>query len=165
MNRLAAPGERSVPFFEWRAEWTLEVGFMDDDHRMLADMLNGLARRFGRVGASNVDMSVGRDRGQSALLEALGELGKHTREHFQREEDVMRTLRYPDLVSHKSEHDLLLAEYTVMVREIRESGQADLGIDALESLKQWLMGHVLEFDKQLAEFLQNPADKPDEDAP
>jgi len=140
----------SSRFFEWRDEWTLEVGFMDEDHRMLADRLSRIARKFGDwPETARVEIDA------ASLLAGLDDLGHHVREHFAREEDVMRTLRYPDFPAHKSEHAILLAEYSMMVREIRESGSTLLNLSALEALKTWLMGHVLEADRQLAEFLKN----------
>lgn len=137
-------------FFEWRDDWTLDVGFMDEDHRMLAGMLSRIAREFGDWSGT-----VPRETDASALLTALDDLGCHVREHFGREEEVMRTLGYPEFPAHKSEHAILLAEYSMMVREIRESGSTRLDMSALDSLKTWLMGHVLEADKQLAEFLKD----------
>lgn len=38
---------RRTPYLEWRSTWTLEVGFMDEDHRAIAAMLNRLARDYG----------------------------------------------------------------------------------------------------------------------
>ena len=155
----AVPAVMHTPrprFFEWRDCWTLEVGFMDDDHRLLADVLNRIARDFGDWSGPPGLPGVATGRSASDLLGALDDLGQHVRGHFQREEDVMRTLDYRDYPAHKSEHDILLAEYAVMVRGIRASGRETLDISTLETLKDWLMGHVLEVDRQLAEFLKNP---------
>jgi hemerythrin len=127
---------------------------MDEDHRALAGILNRLARDFG-VSPGTAARKVRASRhGSPCLIAALNRLGKHTREHFLREEDVMRTLDYPGFPAHKSEHDMLLAEFSMMVREIRESGQGRLEMVHLEALKAWLMGHVLDVDRELAEFLK-----------
>lgn len=138
------------PLIEWREEWTLEVGFMDEDHRNLAIFLNELAREWGPAGDA--------EGGSEVLLASLEELGHHTREHFRREEEVMRTLRYPDLPAHKSEHDLLLADLVGTVRGLRRGGAASLDTGTLHALKDWLIGHVLEMDRPLAEFLKHPRD-------
>ncbi len=154
----AVPAVMHTPrprFFEWRDCWTLEVGFMDDDHRFLAELLNRIARDFGDWPDPSGIPGVGKWRSTSDLLGVLDDLGQHVRGHFQREEDVMRTLDYPDYPAHKSEHDILLAEYAVVVRGIRASGRKALDISTLETIKDWLMGHVLEVDRQLAEFLKN----------
>lgn len=148
-----------APFFEWRDEWTLEVGFMDDDHRLLAERVDALGRQFG--GREDRGGGVFRPAAlrRTALLEALDELGRQVHDHFQREEEVMRTLAYPGFTAHKAEHDLLLAEYRLLVREIGDSAKTYLEVETLHSLKQWLMGHVLDMDRDLATFLKNPPEQ------
>jgi hemerythrin len=143
---------RRTPYLEWRDNWTLEVGFMDEDHRALAAMLNRLARDYGsRAGLPPYPI---RRPDAPPLLAALAELAQHTREHFQREEEVMRIDGYPDLADHKSEHDQLLAELSMLTRALRDSGRQWLDVDLLDSLKDWFLGHVLELDRELAEFLK-----------
>jgi hemerythrin len=155
--------DEPAPFFEWRDEWTLEVGFMDEDHRLLAGRLNGLARQFGCREDREASAAGRATFRRTALREALDELGHATHDHFQREEEVMRTLAYPGFMAHKAEHDLLLAEYKVLVREIDDSARGCLDLETLESLKQWLMGHVLDMDRDLAAFLKHPAERDESD--
>jgi hemerythrin len=89
-------------------------------------------------------------------MAALNELAAHTREHFRREEEVMRAGDYPDLAVHKSEHDQLLAELAMLVRDLRERSVAYLDPETFEILKDWLMGHLLDLDRPLAAFLSDP---------
>jgi hemerythrin len=86
----------------------------------------------------------------------LGELAREARLHFQREEEVMRTDEYPDFDDHKADHDLLLAELSVLARELHDAGAQHLDEAGLDTLKDWLLGHVLDFDRRLADFLKNP---------
>jgi len=140
------------PFFEWRDAWKVNIGFMDDDHQSLAAMLNDIAERF-CPDEGSISVLAGRAAGSScSLADALGKLGRHAREHFDREEAFMRDIRYPDLSSHKTDHDLLMAEYTELLLAVRSGGAKALGPDTLDALKRWLMGHVLDADKQLATF-------------
>jgi hemerythrin len=141
-------------YLEWRDEWTLEVGFMDEDHRELAAMLSRIARDYGPPAAGSAHPI--RQSDAPPLADALAELAAHTRAHFEREEEVMRVDDFPDLPRHKNEHDLLLAELSVTARELREFEAQWLGLDLLDSLKDWLLGHVLEMDRELAEFLKTP---------
>mgnify|MGYP003574381952 CR=1 FL=1 len=145
---------RPTPYLEWRETWTLEVGFMDEDHRALAVMLNCLARDYG-VDPPVLGNPIRRPDAPS-LQEALEELVGHTRAHFQREEEVMRIDGYPGLADHKSEHDLLLAELSMLARGLRQSGRQWLDRDLLDSLKDWFLGHLLEQDRELADFLKRP---------
>jgi len=144
------------PLLEWRDQWTLDVGFMDEDHRALAHRLNHIAREWEVPQDGLAPPARHRAEALEHLVEALEELAVHVREHFEREEEVMRTVDYPEMVAHKGEHDLLLAEFRVTIRAIRDAGVAGLDRQTLESMKDWLMGHVLEVDRRLAEFLKNP---------
>jgi hemerythrin-like metal-binding protein len=143
------------PLLEWRDQWTLDVGFMDEDHRALAQRLNEIAREWRICDDGLPPANQGADP-LGRLMAALEGLAVHIREHFEREEEVMRTVDYPELAAHKGEHDLLLAEFRISIRSIREAGVAGLDQLTLESMKDWLMGHVLEVDRRLAEFLKNP---------
>ena len=153
-TRPASGASGPAPYLRWRRDWELGVDFMDDDHRALAALLDELARRHGppHVGA-------GRERGatggrSASLLADLTRLAEHTRAHFEREEQAMRRAGFPDLPDHKSEHDQLLAELAVTLREVSATDARRLDAETLLSLKDWLLGHLLEMDRELAEFLR-----------
>lgn len=153
-SERSPPSAFPTPYLEWRDAWTLDVGFMDEDHRALASMLNRLARDYGtRTGLPLYPL---RRPDAPPLLEVLAELDQRTREHFQREEEVMRLDAYSGLADHKSEHDQLLAELSMLIRTLRGSGRQWLDVDLLDSLKDWFLGHVLEMDRELADFLKCP---------
>ena len=156
---LATPAslpEVPKPLLEWRDQWTLDVGFMDEDHRALAQQLNQIARDWGLSEDGLPPLAGGGPGALERLMAVLESLAVHIREHFEREEETMRTVDYPEMAAHKGEHDLLLAEFRITIRTIREAGVAGLDQLTLESMKDWLMGHVLEVDRRLAEFLKNP---------
>lgn len=141
-------------YFEWRDEWSLEVGFMDEDHRALAAMLSRIARDYGPPAAASAHLI--RQSDAPPLTDALAELAAHARAHFDREEEVMRVDNFPGLWDHQNEHNLLLAELSVTTRELRDSQAQWLSLEMLDSLKDWLLGHVLDMDRELAEFLKTP---------
>lgn len=141
-------------FLDWRDDWELDVGFMDEDHRHLWVLLNRLARDYAdgpiRYGIRAPDAP--------PLAQAIGELAEHTRAHFQREEEAMRVDAYPGLEAHLSEHRQLLAELSLTIRALERSGSEHLDDAHLEWLKDWLMGHLLEQDRPFADFLKSPGD-------
>ena len=139
----------------WRDDWTLRIDTLDDDHRGIVNLLLEIARRFAdepkgpdalRIGGGGEDAGSDGD-----LYEALDRLGTFTREHFRREEEFMRTIDYPGLAEHRSEHALLMAEHTAMVRELRERGLERLGPRELEALKHWVVAHILGGDRGFAD--------------
>ena len=64
----------------------------------------------------------------------------------------MRSIGYPELVAHRSEHALLVAEYVEMVRELRQQGVTRLEEETITALRSWLVAHILGADRDLAEF-------------
>jgi hemerythrin len=129
----------------WRDEWTLRIDVLDDDHRGIVDMLLHVARRFGDE--SERQETPGQDGDEGDLYAALDGLGSFTRQHFRREEEFMRTIDYPQLGNHSSEHALLMAEHTALVRELRKRGIKRLGPKELETLKHWVVAHILGADR------------------
>ena len=146
-----------TPCFRWREHWCVGVDALDRDHRALAAILNHIALRFGtRADAANADgYSAQRHRqAPSALRYWLNALHERAREHFRREEALMRATHYPDTAEHTGEHALMLAEYTVLVRGIVARGEERLRLADLNALKQWFMGHTLDMDKRLGRYLR-----------
>lgn len=139
-------------FLEWRNEWTLDIEEMDEDHRILAEMLNRIAECYGSVHSGRACERGEAPPSRASMLALLGEFGQHVRAHFLREEAFMRDVHYPYLTSHKGEHDLLMAEYAELMRKIQARGTEYLDLHMLKALKDWLIGHVLESDRQLAAF-------------
>ncbi|MGD9409553.1 MAG: hemerythrin domain-containing protein [Thiohalocapsa sp.] len=144
-------------FFRWREQWCVGIEALDRDHRALTAILNHIALRFGDHAEIDSDAPQARAMGKAvpwALRYWLDVLRERAREHFAREDALMRTTHYPDTAEHAGEHALMLAEYTAMVRDIIARGDARLRISDLEALKQWFMGHVLDMDKRLGRYLR-----------
>lgn len=136
---------RVEPFFRWRDDWCLGVRTMDEDHRSLAELIDRLA--------SDMLYPAAQLRPYS-MLRRLAALDGEARRDFAREEDLMRQSDYPALAEHKCEHDLLLAEFTALVREVMAGGAGHLDIATLDALKAWFLGHLLDTDKRFARWLR-----------
>jgi hemerythrin len=149
--------ELRPPFFRWREQWCVGIEALDRDHRALTAILNHIALRFGEYAEVDSGAPQARLRGKAApwaLRYWLDALRERAREHFAREDALMRATHYPDTAEHAGEHAMMLAEYTAMVRDIIARGDARLRISDLEALKQWFMGHVLDMDKRLGRYLR-----------
>ena len=140
---------------KWRDEWTLRINTLDEDHRAIVDILLDIASRFGEKpdGEEGQGQQAGKGDGASVadLCAALDRLGSFTREHFRREEEFMRTIDYPKLPHHRSEHALLMAEHTALVRDLRARGVGRLGRSELDDLKHWVVAHILGTDRGFAD--------------
>lgn len=138
----------------WRDAWALHIDTLDDDHRALVDLFREIARRFppdaGDPEEPPPDAGAPADAGED-LYRALERFGQVARRHFARVEELARTIDYPGLPDHRTEHALLIAELAALVRELRSRGAVRLAAPDLENLKQWVVAHVLGADRQLAE--------------
>lgn len=134
-------------FLTWRDTWTLGISAMDEDHHAMAMLLDRIGSSFA-VGAVGVPTA-------RRLQRSLARLRELTRVHFAREETLMRETDYPDLLNHKAEHDMLLAELTIFTREAEAGGLARLEPGLLEALKGWFLGHLLDDDRRLADYLRS----------
>ncbi len=119
---------------------TLELGIplIDQQHRDLAELINELIL-LAREGEADLD----------AALPPLQALYEQTRAHFRAEETLMATVGYAQLPTHRTEHQLLLAELRTFVRQIEER-QATLDHKAAHALKDWLVVHVVVDDRAFA---------------
>ncbi|MBK1723644.1 bacteriohemerythrin [Thiocystis violacea] len=129
----------------WREEWSLHIEALDRDHRALIEQLGDICIRF------CPQASRGRSGDANALINALTALGEAMREHFQREEDFMRAFDYDGVGEHRSEHAILMAEYTAMLRDWRAEGLHVFDETIQGIVRDWLLAHILGADRAFAE--------------
>lgn len=129
----------------WREDWSLHIEALDRDHRALIDQLADVCIRF------CPEASSGRSGDANALIDALTQLGESMREHFRREEDFMRAFDYEGIGEHQSEHALLMAEFTAMLREWRANGLHVFDEATQGLVRDWLLAHILGADRAFAE--------------
>lgn len=155
----------------------LDIEGVDEQHMALADCLDRLAESVRRLeSASNTPPlsdeenigfgdCIGTDGAEwdteefGKALGFLRELEKLTEEHFRDEEAIMENAAYPDLVDHRREHVLLLAELKEFVREIRD-GEETLQACHLVALKNWFVGHIVTTDMEFSRYFHGNKPSP-----
>jgi hemerythrin len=124
----------------------LPIPFMNEDHAREAALVNDLEDALAAHGAG--------ESGIAPVLERLSLLAVHTREHFLREEAMMREAQFPAYAMHKAEHDRVLAEMDREVRAFRDHGDsARLFRYVMSSLPEWFQNHVRTMDVVTARFV------------
>lgn len=120
---------------EWKDQFELGLGRMDDTHREFVALYNQLV-------ASTAE----------TFIERLDAFIVHTEGHFDQENRWMEQVNFPGC--HRAEHDRVL---TVMrdVRERAARGDAFLGRRLVEELPAWFDNHVGGMDAALAFHLQS----------
>ncbi len=138
----------------WHETWNWHIGPLDLDHRRLVEQVADILRRFAAT-PGDEDGALA----ETGMMAALERLGEEARLHFRREAEILRNLGDPDLVGQLCEQALLMAEYTGLVRGLREQGARRLDPEAAVWLKGWLVNHVV----SNRQFLQPAAGKADWD--
>lgn len=129
-----------VTIVRWHEGMSVGVEELDDDHRVLIDLINQVA------GADN-------RRDRLTLEAVLDELVDYTVFHFEREEAMMSAAAFPDLAAHRRMHAVLAEQVTAIRRRLVVSGDDNLGDDVLDFLSLWLSDHILKADAVYAPFV------------
>jgi hemerythrin-like metal-binding protein len=126
-----------MTYLVWSNDLAVGNTFIDNDHQKLIDMVNRL----------HALMQEGK--GKEVLDKVLGNLITYTREHFRREEDLMRKMQFHGFSAHQQEHEKLLQQVMELQRKF-ESGAATLSLQVLHFLRDWLINHIGKSDRELA---------------
>ncbi len=129
----------------WDDNLSTGVDELDGDHRQLIDCYNMLSGEF-IAGCRAAEIN--------RLLALLVE---HTEGHFRREEALMDQARYPKSASHREEHRALLQSVTLLQFKAVSATGNPLSSYTLSFLRSWLVNHILDADKVLAQFLLRPS--------
>jgi hemerythrin len=124
----------------------LPVPFMNVDHLRETTLVNDLEDALAAHARGAGDVA--------AVLARLSLLAVHTRDHFLREESMMREARFPAYPAHKAEHDRVLAEMDREARAFREAGDAArLSRYVVSTLPEWFRAHVPTMDVVTARYV------------
>lgn len=125
----------------WDETMSVGVGILDDDHKRLLEMFNGLLKT-GVVTKSKDD-----------LIPLIESLRDYTDVHFRREEAFMERHAFPDLETHKAAHRYFVDEVEKLAGELGGDHTMMLRIDLILLLKEWLIEHIQTTDKQYQPYL------------
>lgn len=118
---------------EWNAGLNVGIDFMDSDHEAAAAQINALAAA---PMAKRADL--------------LHHFIAHCREHFSREEEMMRLTGFFATACHQDEHARVLAELDGVAVKLAAGDGQDRYF--AKSLPDWLLNHRNSMDFVTAEF-------------
>jgi len=119
-----------------------KVGFADDEHKVLFDLLNTLYDH----AISGAERSV--------TGSALDELIAYVVDHFSHEETEMQAKSYGGYARHKEEHDKLVAICADLQTKFH-AGSADVTDEVGQMVKGWLDSHIPQYDMPYADALNS----------
>lgn len=125
----------SLPI-EWSAKYSSGIDVIDDDHKVLIELIN------------KCDDVVNNEKSENMISSILHDLLNYVDYHFKREEILMKMCGFQDTAKHKRLHENL----SINVNEyIKEYGSGKLTADSLlNSLINWLVNHIVGHDLPMA---------------
>ncbi|MES2878864.1 MAG: bacteriohemerythrin [Pseudomonadota bacterium] len=136
-----------MAYFEWGDDMVIDNGPIDQDHRQLIDLVNALH-------TATTD-----GRGQDVVSKILDDLVRYTTDHLDREERLMASVNFNNLVQHKVGHDLFMNKIRDLKKQY-DGGSITVASQLSTVLRDWLSLHIRRNDKELLVFLKKRALKP-----
>lgn len=118
---------------DWTKELDVGVAFMDHDHEEAAAAINAMAEAAG-----------------DGRIELMERFIAHCRDHFGREEAMMKAVGFFALGCHAGEHQRMLAELDHVLAKLKNGEQLDEYFT--RELPGWLMNHRNTMDFVTADF-------------
>jgi len=120
----------------WQEEMCLGVADMDATHRAFVDLADAL------LTASDEDFPG-----------LFGRLREETKQHFENEDKLMKSCRFPATGEHRAEHLRVLGELAFFGRGVG-AGRLLAARDYVRSLPGWFVTHLQTMDAALAARLK-----------
>lgn len=133
-----------MSLFEWKDSYNVNVGIIDEQHKVLVSLLN------------NLHDSMSQGKGKEVLSVILNDLVNYTKTHFATEEKLMSQTVYTKTHSHMAEHEGLTKK-AIELNDDYKNGKVTMSIEVLNFLKDWLKNHILVMDKELGQYLKSKA--------
>ena len=118
----------------WSPKYSVGVRKMDEQHMRLIDIINDLYSALKAGKARDV---------QEKILDGLL---SYTKEHFSKEEAMLRVNKYQGLADQEKLHRGFEAKIAEYQQKMKTGGS--LGVDTMNFLKSWLINHIQKIDKQ-----------------
>lgn len=127
-------------FLAWTALDRIGIRQFDEEHKELVNYINQFHEA----------MVIRRNRVKAE--EIFEKLIHATRNHFSNEEALLGERGFPDRASHAKQHSDLVVEITNLHRQFKEGSLSAMML--LTYLKNWLIHHTKESDRQYAVWLK-----------
>ncbi|MBF0161662.1 MAG: hemerythrin family protein, partial [Magnetococcales bacterium] len=134
------------PFY-WDERYSVSHPTIDAQHQRLFTIFNGLIR------------SIATGDGLFGVEKAFLQLRGYVKNHFRYEESLMRVNRYPDLASHKEQHDKICVDmkrFRSRFNAANDQDKARIARELAAYFSGWLQGHIKVTDKQYVPYV-NPS--------
>ena len=125
----------SDDFLPWRDSFKLGIRSVDNDHRMLFELVN------------NFERSVRKKESTARVTNTLSALEDYVAEHFAREEKYLAAAKYPMTQAHHALHQNLKQDLDFYKRSYVSGPESFNTAEFLGFLRDWLKDHILSDDQ------------------
>ncbi|HEX5372998.1 MAG TPA: bacteriohemerythrin [Aquabacterium sp.] len=130
-----------MAYFEWADDLAIDHGPIDDDHKHLVALVNAL------------HTATSQGCGQEVVGDILKDLAAYTKDHLQREEQIMVSIRFPKLEGHKKGHEKFVHDLEALQHKY-EQGSITTASQLSTLLRDWLSLHIRRSDREIRDFLK-----------
>ena len=126
---------------EWNNDFSVSINEIDSQHKIIIELIN------------EVDEAAKSPDEHEKLAHILQELINYTKTHFAVEESLMRIFNYPEYVSHKRKHDLLIYRINNFQEQFNK-GNNFITKELHFFLQDWLIKHIQKVDMEYVPFMK-----------
>jgi len=118
----------------WNDSYRLGINSIDDQHKVLFDLINQLYRAYGT------------DKSRDNIKKVLTELINYTVYHFGNEEKLFEKIGYQNTPKHVAQHQKFVDKVLAFQTEF-DNGDISVALDIVHFLQDWLVMHIMKSDK------------------
>ena len=136
-----ATNKGSKKLIDWGPKYFIGLKTIDDEHKILVDLINELYVAFG---TSN---------NNKTIKKVLDKLLDYTIYHFGNEEKMFKKFGYKEEEGHHLQHEKFIDK----MKQFRNNFQNEsmtVSFDLLNFLKDWLLNHILKIDVKYVPFMK-----------
>ncbi len=128
--------------YEMKDEYLTGIGIIDNEHRVLFEIADEIYEL-----CKNEFVPDKYDH----IVNLIEKLKNYAIVHFQHEEEYMESIHYKRMFTQKIQHDNFRRKLETMDLEIVDDNQEEAIEDLLKFVTDWLVEHIMETDKKIAE--------------
>lgn len=135
-----------MAFVEWKESYSVGMPDIDQQHRILIEIINRLHDAM-RTGSAHAN-----------IVRVVDELLEYTSVHFNYEERMIAAAGYPGTAEHARKHRAMVAQVEAFADRVR-TARASTPLRLMEFLNGWLTQHILSTDMAYSESLLSMSDQ------
>lgn len=130
-----------MEFVEWSDAYSVGDVLMDAHHRIFFQMV----REFSKAPETDI---------HQAMKQRIAFLAEYVGMHLAAEEALMREAGYPELDSHKAQHDAFSQKVHAARDAFLKDQEAVAADEILQTMQDWFLNHIKSEDQKYAPYLR-----------